>query len=236
MSLLLRIRHYLPKGLCRQPLHPTVVRLNASNLNVFSRHFGQPARKEEEDDVEEVEIDQKCLPADFDPATFDPNDHRGPPSERVFRLIDEIASLTVAEAGELGLILMKKMGVKEMPNVGFMKAGAGNLAGMAAKAPTAAKEEQKLEKTVFELKLESYEAASKIKIIKEVRGFTDLGLKEAKDLVEKTPSVIKKGISKEEGEQIIEKLKALGAKIVGKYTANFASAYIWLPTMDTYNL
>ena len=214
MSLLLRIRHYLPKGLCRQPLHPTVVRLNASNLNVFSRHFGQPARKEEEEDVEEVEINQRSLPADFDPATFDPNDHRGPPSERVFRLIDEIASLTVAEAGELGLILMKKMGVKEMPNVGFMKAGAGNLAGMAAKAPTAAKEEQKPEKTVFELKLESYEVASKIKIIKEVRGFTDLGLKEAKDLVEKTPSVIKKGISKEEGEQIIEKLKALGAKVV----------------------
>lgn len=214
MSLLSRIRHYLPNGLYKQPLHPTVLRLNTSNLNVFSRNFGQPARKEEEEDVEEVEIDQRSLPADFDPATFDPNDHRGPPSERVFRLVDEIASLTVAEAAELGLILMKKMGVKEMPDVGYMKAGAGNLAGMAAKAPTAAKEEQRPEKTVFELKLESYEAASKIKIIKEVRGFTDLGLKEAKDLVEKTPSVIKKGVSKEEGEQIIEKLKALGAKVV----------------------
>ncbi|XP_020237615.1 uncharacterized protein LOC109816874 [Cajanus cajan] len=215
MSLLLRIRHYLPNSLYRQPLHPTVVRLSASNINVFSRSFGQPARKEEEEDVEEVEIDQRSLPADFDPATFDPNNHRGPPSERVFRLVDEIASLTVAEAAELGLVLMKKMGVKEMPNVGFMKAGAAaNLAGMAAKAPTASKEEQKPEKTVFELKLESYEAASKIKIIKEVRGFTDLGLKEAKDLVEKTPSVIKKGVSKEEGEQIIEKLKALGAKVV----------------------
>ena len=62
--------------------------------------------------------------------------------------------------------------------------------------------------------MESYEAASKIKIIKEVRSFTDLGLKEAKDLVEKTPSVLKKGVSKEEGEQIIEKMKALGAKVV----------------------
>ncbi|KAK7324129.1 hypothetical protein VNO77_27651 [Canavalia gladiata] len=216
MSSLLRIRHHLAtlQSRIRQPLHPTIVRLDASNLSVFSRNFGQPARKVEEEDVDEVEIDQRTLPADFDPATFDPNNHRGPPSERVFRLVDEIASLTVAEAAELGLILMKKMGVKEMPNVGFMKAGAANLAGMAAKGPTATKEEQKPEKTVFELKLESYEAASKIKVIKEVRGFTDLGLKEAKDLVEKTPSVIKKGVSKEEGEQIIEKLKALGAKVV----------------------
>ncbi|WVY99740.1 hypothetical protein V8G54_025810 [Vigna mungo] len=213
MSLLSRIRHYLPHGLCRRTFQPTLVRLNFSKINAFSRNFGQPARKEEED-VDEVEIDQRSLPADFDPSTFDPDDHRGPPSERVFRLVDEIASLTVAEAAELGLVLMKKMGVKEMPNVGFMKAGAGNLAGMAAKAPAEAKEEQKPEKTVFELKLESYEAASKIKIIKEVRGFTDLGLKEAKDLVEKTPSVIKKGVSKEEGEKIMEKLKALGAKVV----------------------
>lgn len=64
------------------------------------------------------------------------------------------------------------------------------------------------------MKLESYEASAKIKIIKEVRSFTDLGLKEAKDLVEKAPSILKKGVSKEEGEQIIEKMKALGAKVV----------------------
>ncbi|CAI8612502.1 unnamed protein product [Vicia faba] len=178
------------------------------------RNLGQAARKEEEEDVEEVVIGQRSLPTDFDPATFDPNDHRGPPSERVFRLVDEVASLTLTEAAELGLLLMKKMGIKEMPNVGFMKPGSVNLAAMATKGPTTAKEEQKPEKTVFELKLLSYEAASKIKVIKEVRGFTDLGLKEAKDLVEKTPSIIKKGVSKEEGEQIIEKLKALGANVV----------------------
>ncbi|CAL5187092.1 unnamed protein product [Lathyrus oleraceus] len=214
MSLLLRIRHCLPNGLYRQPLYGRIVGLNARKLNVFSRNLGQAARKEEEEDVEEVEIDQRSLPADFDPATFDPNENRGPPSERVFRLVDEVASLTLAEAAELGLVLMKKMGIKEMPNVGYLKAGTANLAGMAAKASTPVKEEVKPEKTVFELKLLSYEAASKIKVIKEVRGFTDLGLKEAKDLVEKTPSIIKKGISKVEGEQIIEKLKALGANVV----------------------
>lgn len=215
MSLLLRLRNHIPNGLCRHPRPLTAIGLNPGALNVVSRYFGQAARKEEEEDVEEVEIDQRRLPADFDPATFDPTEHRSPPTERVWRLVDELASLTLAESAELGPILMKKMGMKEMPTVGFMKPGAAaNLAGMSMKAPAAAKEEKKQEKTVFELKLESYEAASKIKVIKEVRGFTDLGLKEAKDLVEKTPSIIKKGVSKEEGEQIIEKMKALGAKVV----------------------
>lgn len=214
MSLLLRIRQHLPNRLYRQPLHLGSVGIIGSQFNLVLRNFGQAARKEEEEDVEEVEIDQRRLPADFDPATFDPTEHRSPPSERVFRLVEEMASLTLAEAAELGPILMKKMGLKEMPTIGYMKPGAANLAAMASKAPAAGKEEAKPEKTVFELKLESYEAASKIKIIKEVRGFTDLGLKEAKDLVEKTPSIIKKGVSKEEGEQIIEKLKALGAKVV----------------------
>ena len=211
--MLLRLRHHIPNGLCRQSLQLTVIGLRPSNSNGLSRNYSEPARKEEED-VEEVEIDQRRLPADFNPLTFDPTEHRSPPTERVWRLVDEMASLTLAEAAELGPILMKKLGMKEMPIAGFMKPGAANLAAMTMKAPAAAKEETKPEKTVFELKLESFEAASKIKIIKEVRGFTDLGLKEAKDLVEKTPSIIKKGVSKEEGEQIVEKMKALGAKVV----------------------
>lgn len=207
MSLVLRFRHHLPNGLSRNP----VVALNAINFSGFTRSFGQPARVEEE---EEEEIDQRRLPTDYDPATFDPTEHRSPPSERVFRLVDEVSGLTLAEAAELGAILMRKMGMKEPPTVGVLKPGAAGLAGMAVKSSAAAKEEKKPEKTVFEIKLESYEASAKIKIIKEVRGFTDLGLKEAKDLVEKTPSVLKRGLSKEEGEQIIEKLKALGAKVV----------------------
>ncbi|XP_075675302.1 uncharacterized protein LOC142644608 [Castanea sativa] len=207
MSFVLRFRHYLPNGLSRNP----VVALNAINFSGFTRRFGQPARVEEE---EEEEIDQRRLPTDYDTATFDPTEHRSPPSERVFRLVDEVSGLTLAEAAELGAIMMRKMGMKEPPTVGILKPGAAGLAGIAVKSSAAAKEEKKPEKTVFEIKLESYEASAKIKIIKEVRGFTDLGLKEAKDLVEKTPAVLKRGLSKEEGEQIIEKLKALGAKVV----------------------
>ncbi|KAF5455852.1 hypothetical protein F2P56_025387 [Juglans regia] len=207
MSFILR-RHNLQMGLSRK----AVLALNPININTFTQRFSQPAREEEEG--EEVEIDQKRLPTDYDPANFDPTEHRSPPTERVFRLVDEVSGLTLAEACQLGAIMMKRMGMKDPPTVGVMKPGAAGLAGFAAKAPTAAKEEKKPEKTVFELKLESYEAASKIKIIKEVRSFTDLGLKEAKDLVEKTPAVFKRGVSKEEGEQIIEKMRALGAKVI----------------------
>lgn len=206
MSFILRLRHNLPYGLSRK----SVVALNSLNFNGLTRSFSQPAKEEEE---EEVEIDQRRLPTDYDPATFDPTEHRSPPTERVFRLVEEVSGLTLAEACELGVIMMRKMGMKEPPTVGVMKAGAAGV-GIAVKASTAAKEEKKPEKTVFELKLESYEAAAKIKIIKEVRSFTDLGLKEAKDLVEKAPAVFKKGVSKEEGEQIIEKMKALGAKVL----------------------
>ncbi|CAL1414023.1 unnamed protein product [Linum trigynum] len=214
MSLIVRLRYHLSNGLCAKSYLPA---LNQAIINgVLSRSFAQAARKEE-DEEEEVEIDQRRLPADYDPATFDPTEHRSPPTERVFRLVDEIASLTLAEVAELGSIIMKRKGMKESPTVGVIKGGAAaGLAGMGMKGSTsaAAKEEKKPEKTVFELKLESYEAASKIKIIKEVRSFTDLGLKEAKDLVEKTPAVLKAGVSKEDAEKIIEKMKAIGAKVV----------------------
>ncbi|KAJ0018814.1 hypothetical protein Pint_12120 [Pistacia integerrima] len=210
MSFIARLRCHLPNGFSRNPNVYPVVALNILNFNgMVSRSFCQAAMEEE------VEIDQRRLPADYDPATFDPTEHRSPPTERVWRLVDEISGLTLAEITELGSIIMKKRGMKEPPVVGVMKPGAAALAGMAMKATSAAsKEEKKPEKTVFELKLESYEASAKIKIIKEVRSFTDLGLKEAKDLVEKTPAIVKKGVSKEEGEQIIEKMKALGANVV----------------------
>ncbi|KAK0578458.1 hypothetical protein LWI29_010750 [Acer saccharum] len=214
MSLISRLRYHFPNGFSKNPHLPPLISLNALNFGVISRGFAQTARKEEEEE-EEVEIDQRRLPADYDPATFDPTEHRSPPTERVWRLVDEISGLTVAESVELGSIIMNKRGMKEPPVIGVMKPGAAGLAEMTMKASAgAAKEEKKPEKTVFELKLESYETSSKIKIIKEVRSVTDLGLKEAKDLVEKTPVVFKKGVSKEEGEQIIEKMKAVGAKVI----------------------
>ncbi|XP_042504071.1 50S ribosomal protein L7/L12-like [Macadamia integrifolia] len=214
MSLISRFGKSFCNGFCRNPHFLVPLSSKSIKSNWVSRTFSLPATKEEEEE-DEVEIDQRRLPADYDTSNFDPTEHRSPPTDRVFRLVDEVGGLTLIEVAELSSILMRKLGMKETPVVGVMKPGAAGLAGLTGmKATTAAKEEKKPEKTVFELKLESYEAAAKIKIIKEVRSFTDLGLKEAKDLVEKTPAVFKKGVSKEEGEQIIEKMKALGAKVV----------------------
>lgn len=214
MRLISKLRHHLPNGLSRNPSVSPILALRFLNFNgVASRSFGQTARKEEEE--EEVEIDQRRLPANYNPATFDPTEHPSPPTARVFRLVDEVSGLTLSESVELGLIMMKKRGMTEPPVVGVLKPGAAGFPGMAMKTRGAAAEEElKPEKTAFDLKLESYEANAKVKIIKELRTFTDLGLKEAKDLVEKTPAVLKKGVPKEEAEKIIDKMKAVGGKVV----------------------
>lgn len=94
--------------------------------------------------------------------------------------------------------------VSALSSTGSASAGSGSASGDAKAA----------EKTAFDIKLEKFDAAAKIKIIKEVRTFTDLGLKEAKELVEKVPVVLKKGLTKEEASPIVEKLKELGATVV----------------------
>ncbi|KAJ4962447.1 hypothetical protein NE237_022386 [Protea cynaroides] len=137
------------------------------------------------------------------------------PTERVSAIVDEISGLTLLEVADLTEVLRQKLGVNEMPMMTMMMPGMGFGVKGSAKGGAAVKgEDKKAEKTAFDLKLEGFEAAAKIKIIKEVRTFTDLGLKEAKDLVEKAPTLLKKGVAKEEAEKIIEKMKEIGAKVV----------------------
>ncbi|CAA6671404.1 unnamed protein product [Spirodela intermedia] len=176
------------------------------NMVLQRRYSAAAAREETRDQEEEQEemFDQRKLPADYDPANFDPAEHRSPPSARVWRLVDEISGLTLAEVAELSGIIMRKLNMKEPPVIGVMKGGDGGGAGVAAAKGAGGKEEKKPEKSVFELKLESFDAASKIKVIKE----------EAKELVEKAPVVIKGGLTREEAEQIIGKMNAAGAKVV----------------------
>lgn len=137
------------------------------------------------------------------------------PSERVSSIVDEISGLTLLEVSDLTEVLRKKLDIKEMPVMGVMMPGMGFGMKGAAKGGGAAKGEEKVaEKTAFDLKLEGgFDASAKIKVIKEVRACTDLGLKEAKDLVERAPTLLKKGVSKEEGEKIIAKLGEVGAKV-----------------------
>lgn len=101
-----------------------------------------------------------------------------------------------------------------MPGMGLGDLrGAVGRGGGAGGGGAAAMAEEKAEKTAFDVKLEGFDAAAKIKVIKEVRSFTDLGLKEAKELVEKAPTLLKKGVTKEEAEGIIAKMKEVGAKV-----------------------
>ena len=130
------------------------------------------------------------------------------------RLSKEFMSLNLSETIAFIDMMQKLLGlgdVRAMVSAGAAApaaAGAGKAAESAKKeaAPAAAA------KSSFELKLESFEAGDKIKVIKAVREITGLGLKEAKDLVEGAPKVVMKDIAKAQGDQLIEKLKAAGAK------------------------
>jgi large subunit ribosomal protein L7/L12 len=124
------------------------------------------------------------------------------PSAKIGKIIDEIASLTVLEAAELVKAFEEKFGVSAMP-----VAAAAAPAGGAAPAAAAAEE-----KTEFSVVLAAI-GAEKLQVIKIVRTHTDLGLKEAKALVESAPKAIKEGVSKEEAQKIKAELEAVGAKI-----------------------
>ena len=117
-------------------------------------------------------------------------------------LAEQIVNLTLLEAQELKTILKDEYGIE--PAAG----GAVMMAGPAGDAGGAAEEE----KTEFDVILKSA-GASKINVIKEVRGITGLGLKEAKELVEAGGKAVKEGVSKDEAEEIKKKLEEAGAEI-----------------------
>ncbi|MBB3963964.1 50S ribosomal protein L7/L12 [Rhizobium sp. S152] len=117
------------------------------------------------------------------------------------KIVDDLSSLTVLEAAELSKLLEEKWGVSAAAPVAVAAAGGGA-------APAAAEEE----KTEFDVILADA-GANKINVIKEVRGITGLGLKEAKDLVEAAPKAVKEGVSKAEAADIKKKLEDAGAKV-----------------------
>ena len=119
-------------------------------------------------------------------------------SEKVTAMIEEVKALTVLELSELVHALEETFGVS---------AAAAAVAAPAAGAAAAVEE-----KTEFDVVMTDF-GAEKIKVIKEVRGITGLGLAEAKAMVEGIPAKIKEGASKEEAEEIKAKLEAVGAKV-----------------------
>jgi len=98
---------------------------------------------------------------------------------------------------------------------GFLAAGAGT--GSAAAAAPAEEEEAApaaQEKTLFNLKLDKFDATAKPKVIKEIKAMLGLSLVDSKKFVESVPKIMKEGVPKEEAEKIVETLKALGATVV----------------------
>jgi len=117
------------------------------------------------------------------------------------KIVDELSTLTVLEAAELSKMLEEKWGVSAAAPVAVAAVAGGGAAAPAAEA-----------KDTFDVILTDA-GANKINVIKEVRAVTNLGLKEAKDLVEGAPKPVKEGVNKDEAEQIKKKLEDAGAKV-----------------------
>lgn len=118
-------------------------------------------------------------------------------SEKITAMIDEIKALSVLELKELVDEICETFGVSAV-------AAAAPAAGGAAEAVA--------EKTEFDVVMTSF-GAEKIKVIKEIRSITGLGLAEAKAMVEKVPVAVKEGVSKEDAEALKAQLEAVGAAV-----------------------
>ena len=117
------------------------------------------------------------------------------------KIAEELSNLTVLEASELSKILEEKWGVSAAAPVAVAAVAGGDDAPATAEA-----------KTEFSVSLTSV-GEKKINVIKEVRSATGLGLKEAKDLVEAAPSIVKEGIPEAEANEIKAKLEEAGAEV-----------------------
>lgn len=116
------------------------------------------------------------------------------------KIVEELSSLSVLEAAELSKMLEEAWGVSAAAAVAVAAAG-----------PAAAADAGEA-KTEFDVWLDDG-GANKINVIKEVRTITSLGLKEAKELVEGAPKLVKSGVPKDEADQIKKKLEEAGAKV-----------------------
>lgn len=117
-------------------------------------------------------------------------------------IVDTLSGLTVMEAAELATLLEEKWGVS----------AAAPVAVAAAAGPAAAGGEAAEAKDDFDVILTSF-GDKKIQVIKEIRGITGLGLKEAKELVEGVPKAIKEGVPKDEADEITKKIEEAGGQV-----------------------
>ncbi|KAF3986838.1 hypothetical protein FT663_04697 [Candidozyma haemuli var. vulneris] len=128
---------------------------------------------------------------------------------KISAIVDQISTLTLLETSSLVSELKERLNISDI---------ALPAAGAAPAAPAAPVEEEVKEvveeKTIFAIKLQEFDAKSKPKIIKEVKGLLGLSLVESKKFVEAAPKVLKDNVAKEDAEKIKASLEALGAKVV----------------------
>lgn len=127
---------------------------------------------------------------------------------KISTIVDQISTLTLLETSALVTELKERLNI---PDISF-PAGGGAPAAPAAPVEEEVQEEVE-EKTIFSIKLESFDAKSKPKIIKEVKGLLGLSLVESKKFVEAAPKVLKENVAKEDAEKIKAALEGLGAKV-----------------------
>jgi len=132
-------------------------------------------------------------------------------SEKIEGIIETLKSLTLLEASELVEQIESTFGVDASSGGGGMMMMAGAPGGAAADSGPAAEE-----KNEFDLALEAVPADKKIAVLKIVRTLTGLGLKEAKDLVESAPKVVKEAMPKDEAEAAKKQLEEAGATVALK--------------------
>nr|YP_009295242.1 ribosomal protein L12 [Dasya binghamiae]AOH77254.1 ribosomal protein L12 [Dasya binghamiae] len=128
-------------------------------------------------------------------------------SDKINKIIEDLKSLTLLEAAEL---------VKQIEEIFDVDASAVTNAGMVVMPPNSNTDtinEDVEEQTEFDVTLEEVPSTKKISILKVVRSLTSLGLKEAKELVESAPKVIKESTSKADAEEIKGQLEEAGAKV-----------------------
>ncbi len=130
-------------------------------------------------------------------------------SAKTDEILESLKSLSLLEASELVKQIEDAFGVSAAASAGVVMAAPGAAAG--GDGDSAAEE-----KTEFEVVLESFDASSKIKVLKEVRNATGLGLGEAKALVEAAPKTIKEGATKDDAEALKKAIEAVGGKVTLK--------------------
>ncbi|CAI7620159.1 unnamed protein product [Penicillium glandicola] len=130
---------------------------------------------------------------------------------KISQIVDQISTLTLLETADLVSSLKTRLNIPDLPVGGFAMA-AGGAPGAAAAVEEEEAAPAAAEKTLFNLKLESFEPTSKPKVIKEIKTMLGLSLVDSKKFVESAPKILKESVPKEEAEKLIETFKALGAK------------------------